>query len=99
MGGAAGDIENMGSTVSGAVLARPLPSQSVDRALARFSGEYEALGTVCTRAGGKDRVVEIELGFDGGRPLREILAVGEEMRQALAAELPDLRFRVVPTLV
>ena len=85
-----------------ALMDLPLPEQDqlrVTKVLARFSGDYESLGTLYTRASGKARVVEIELGFSGSRSLDDIAAVGDEMRDALAAELPDLEFRVIPRVV
>lgn len=82
-----------------ALMDLPLPEEDqlrVARVLARFSRDYDSLGTLYTRASGKDRIVEIELGFSGATTLDDVTAVGAEMQEALAAELPDLKFRVIP---
>jgi hypothetical protein len=78
----------------------PLPERDqlrVMKVLAQHCDDYESIGTVYTRASGKERVVEIELGFPCGMPIGEIAELGAQMQAALAGESPHLALRVIPT--
>jgi cation diffusion facilitator family transporter len=78
----------------------PLPEDAqlrIMKALARHSAQYETIGTVYSRSSGKQRFVEIELGFDGRSSLEEIDALSRSMEEGLAEEIPGLVFRIIPT--
>jgi ferrous-iron efflux pump FieF len=66
------------------------------RVLAHHYADYDVVGTVYSRASGKRRFVEIELGFDGERTVEHVHVLSRHMEQDLAAEVPGLHFRIVP---
>jgi len=68
------------------------------KVLAAHYADFEAIGTLYTRSSGKQRFVEIELAFAGTRTLDEIGALGAHMEEALAADVPELTFRVIPAV-
>lgn len=63
--------------------------------LISYRADY-LIGTLYTRSSGKRRFVEVELGFDGEKSVEHVHVLSRHMEQALAAELPDLHFRIVP---
>jgi cation diffusion facilitator family transporter len=82
-----------------ALMDLPLPEEDqlqVMKVLAAHYADFETVGRLYTRTSGKERIVEIELVFDGRRPLEDITALGGQMEESLAAELPHLEFRVIP---
>ena len=82
-----------------ALLDLPLPERSqlaIMRVLARHFADYESIGTLYTRASGKRRFVELELGFASDQTVGHVHRLAHSMEKALGAELPDLEFRVVP---
>lgn len=77
----------------------PLPeSQQIKimSVLARHYHDYDAIGIVYSRASGKRRFVEIELGFAGEQTVKHIRALSRRMEKDLAAEVPGLAFRIIP---
>jgi len=68
------------------------------KVLAAHYADYETIGTLYTRSSGKQRFVEIELTFPGTCTLDEIDALGAHMEKALAADVPELTFRVIPAV-
>jgi ferrous-iron efflux pump FieF len=77
----------------------PLPEGEqlrIMKVLAAHHDDYDAIGTVYTRASGKQRFVEIELAFPQERKLGEIDRLSRRMEESLAADVPGLRFRVIP---
>jgi cation diffusion facilitator family transporter len=77
----------------------PLPEGEqlrIMKVLAAHYADYEAIGTVYSRSSGKQRFVEIELAFPQERTLGEIDRLGRRMEESLTAEVPGLRFRVIP---
>ena len=84
-----------------ALMDLPLPEEEqlrVMKVLAAHFSDYEAIGTLYTRSSGKQRFVEIELTFPGTCTLDEIGALGAHMEAALAADVPELTFRVIPAV-
>ncbi len=84
-----------------ALMDLPLPEEEqlrVMKVLAAHYADFEAIGTLYTRSSGKQRFVEIELAFPGTRTLDEIGALGAHMEEALAADVPELTFRVIPAV-
>ena len=69
---------------------------TITRVLAAHYADYDLVGTLYTRASGKRRFVEIELGFDGEKSVEHVHVLSRHMEKALAEELPDLHFRIVP---
>lgn len=82
-----------------ALMDLPLPEEEQLRVMKVLAGhyrDYESIGTVYSRASGKLRFVEIELGFPADRALGEIEELSKDMERALAEELPGLTFRIIP---
>ncbi len=82
-----------------ALMDLPLPEHEqmkITRVLAHHFDSYDVVGTVCSRVSGKRRFVEIELGFDGEKTVEHVHALSRHMERDLAAEVPDLHFRIVP---
>ena len=83
---------------------RPLASEEEQLTITRESSPIttphgDLVGTLNTRLQrGKRRFVEIELGFDGEKSVEHVHVLSRHMEQALAAELPDLHFRIVPVV-
>lgn len=64
--------------------------------LAHHFADYDEVGAVRSRLSGKRRFVDIELGFDGSKPLDEINRISRHMERDLGEKIPDLDFRVTP---
>lgn len=69
---------------------------AIMRVLARHFDDYDTVGSLYSRASGKRRFVEIELGFNEMHSIRHVDQLGRKMELDLGAELPDLTFRIVP---
>ncbi len=82
-----------------ALMDLPLPEHeqmTILRVLAHHYADYDVVGTVYSRASGKRRFVEVELGFDGDRTVEHVHVLSRHMEKDLAAEVPGLHFRIVP---
>jgi ferrous-iron efflux pump FieF len=82
-----------------ALMDLPLPEEhqlTITRVLAAHYADYDSVGTLYTRSSGNRRFVEIELGFDGERSVEHVHVLSRHMERDLAAEVPGLRFRIVP---
>jgi cation diffusion facilitator family transporter len=82
-----------------ALMDLPLPEEhqlTITRVLASHYEHYDSIGTLYTRTSGNRRFVEIELGFDGERTVEHVHMLSRHMERDLAAEVPGLRFRIVP---
>lgn len=69
---------------------------TIMRVLAHHYRDYDLVGTVYSRASGKRRFVEIELGFDGDKTVEHVHCLSRHMERDLGEELPDLHFHIVP---
>ena len=82
-----------------ALMDLPLPEEhqlTITRVLAAHYADYDSVGTLYTRSSGNRRFVEVELGFDGERSVEHVHVLSRHMERDLAAEVPGLRFRIVP---
>ena len=82
-----------------ALMDLPLPEEDqlvITRTLAAHYADYDSVGTLYTRTSGNRRFVEVELGFDDDRTVGHVSALSRHMERDLAADVPGLRFRIVP---
>jgi cation diffusion facilitator family transporter len=82
-----------------ALMDLPLPEEdqlTITRVLAAHYADYDSVGTLYTRTSGNRRFVEVELGFDGERTVDHVRRLSRHMERDLAADVPGLRFRIVP---
>ena len=84
-----------------ALLDLPLPEPEmlkIVRVLTEFYSSYAGLGRLYTRRSGKRAVVEMELAFGPGTTLVQVRELERRMGDRLAGVLPDVTFRVLPTV-
>ncbi|MEI6725552.1 MAG: cation diffusion facilitator family transporter [Actinomycetes bacterium] len=82
-----------------ALMDLPLSEQeqmAITRVLAHHFDDYDVVGSVRSRASGKRRFVDVELGFDGDKTVEHVHTLSRHMERALAADVPGLQFRIVP---
>lgn len=70
----------------------------VIKVLTTFYDRYDGIGIIYTRTSGNEKFVELELFFPAEKTLGDIQGLQSGMEQALATELPGLRFRIIPKI-
>lgn len=83
----------------GAMMDLPLSEDeqlAIMRVLAFHFDDYDTIGCLYTRSSGKCKIVEIELGFGEQQSIGHVDELSRKMEIDLAAELPDLIFRIIP---
>jgi len=80
----------------------PLPEKDMLKILkvaAEFYEEYSGFGMVFSRQSGKQKVVEIELFFDPGTTLEQVMQIEHHMASRINQAIPDSRFRLIPKML
>lgn len=85
-----------------ALIDLPLPESEqmkIMRVLTGNYNDYDSVGVVYTRVSGRQKFVEIEIGFSAQRSIHHIYDLKSRMETMLSSELPGLRFRIIPISV